>query len=570
MYRPARKYNLEKCRKELERSCANYQSRGNHFPPTPRTTPGSSSAPSLQPQHSPEQKKVRFQTSQSLNETAHVSQKVKRNPFEYNEDELRQRAQRIRADLKQELKPRSHPPPVSTSDPLDGISGHSLSNDDSNNDHNPESHAPRRHRTLHRQDLTQDDVATIRATAERIASHCTVRDKQPYPDSPRQGNLHGTKSTIGLEKAGAEGLKSAKNTQDDDGISVTEDGCIIQHGFDISPIASSPADNVHVRCDSGFDLRHATPNEMSRKEPFRPNVRNKRGARVPVCFRKQEVPHQRNVSHLSALLSGQSPSPDRPEAQGTAQEKLRRAHAPQQCSRMPIPARPSVFFSGSSSSNAVVSESEDDDEEQTVCGSEKVDSDTSSAVCADGSKDVASPGSIATLVNSNKLAETVKTSDHLPQHFAPPSPLSSSKRPAPPPQVKQNRPPHAGTPLPQRPSKHPDSNSHPQVQDPGRLPPHQRRNPQPQSLRSQQTAKILLAHQQHRRAPKPPSPRARSPCQALGLRLPLPPNYGEHNYVSALNDKIDRNGGRRPANFSWDHVAPMHGFSSCPALNVLD
>ncbi|KAH0395697.1 hypothetical protein KCU89_g10063, partial [Aureobasidium melanogenum] len=85
---PARKYNLERCRKELERSCANYQNRGNRFPPTPRTTPCTSSAPNSQPQHSPQQKKVRFQTSRSLNETAHVSQRSKRCPFQYNEDEL--------------------------------------------------------------------------------------------------------------------------------------------------------------------------------------------------------------------------------------------------------------------------------------------------------------------------------------------------------------------------------------------------------------------------------------------------------------------------------------------------
>ncbi|KAG9591644.1 hypothetical protein KCU77_g8090, partial [Aureobasidium melanogenum] len=569
---PARKYNLEKCRKELERSCANYQNRGNRFPPTPRTTPCTSSAPN-QPQHSPQQqKKVRFQTPQSLNETAHVSQRIKRCPLQYNEDELRQRTERLRADSKQKPKHRSHQPPVSPSDPLDGYTGHDFSNDDSNNDRSAGSSAPRRHPTLHRQNLTHEDIATIRETAVRIASHCAVRDEQLYPDSPRQETLRRTRSTIGLENTETGGQKSAKcgrsdARHDDNGISVTEDGCIIQRGFDISPMTSSPADTVHSRCDSACEVKRTTSSQETSKEPFRPSVRNTKGARVPVCFRKQEVSHQRNVSHLSALFSGPSSS----QTQEIVQEKLRKADVPQQHKRMPVPARSSVFFSGSSSSDAVVSESEDEDEEQTGCETTKIDSATSSTVCADGAKDMASLGSVAILVNSNKLAETVKISDRLPQHSALPSPLSSSKRPAPnPPRVEQNRLPRADAPLPQRQSKHPDSTSRPQGQDTSRPPPLQRRNLQPQFLRSHQTAKVLLTHQQHRRTSKPSSPRARSPCQALGLRLPQPPNHESHNHVSTLLDKIERNGGGRPANFSWDHVAPMHGFSSCPAFYVLD
>ena len=569
---PARKYNLEKCRKELERSCANYQNRGNCFPPTPRTTPCTSSAPNLRPQSSPQQKKLRFQAPQSLNETAHVFQRIKRCPFQYNEDEIRQRAERLRADSKQKSKHRPHQPPVSSSDPLDGYTGHDFSNDDSNNDRSAESSAPRRHPTLHRQNLTHEDIVTIRETAVRIASHCAVRDEQPYPDSPRQETLRRAHSTIGLEKTETEDPNSAKRTrsderQDDNGISVTEDGCIIQRGFDISPMTSSPADTVHLRCDSACEVKHTTPNQGPRKEPFRSSVRNTKGVRVPVCFRKQEISHQRNVSHLSALFSGMSSS----QAQGTVQGKPRNPDLPQRYKRIPTPARPSVFFSGSSSSDAVVSESEDEDEEQTSCETTKIDSATSSTVCADGTKDMAYLGSVATLVNSNKLAETVKISDRLQQHSALPSPLSSSKLPAPnPPQVEQNRVPHAGTPRPQRQSKHLDSTSRPQGQDTGRPPPLQTRNPQPQFFLSHQTANVLLAHQQHRRAPKPPSPRARSPCQALGLRLPQQPNHESHNYVSILLDKIERNGGGRPANFSWDHVAPMHGFSSCRAFYVLD
>lgn len=583
---PARRYNLEKCRKELERSCANYQNRDNRFPPTPRTTPCTNSAPNLHSQHSPQQKNGRFQTSQSLNETAHIPQRIKRCPFQYDEDELRQRSERLRAESKQRLKPLTST--AAPADPLDGYTGHNFSNDDSNNDPSTESFVPRRHPTLHRQNLTHDDIVTIRATAVRIASHCAVRDEQPYPDSPRQETLHRTRPAKRLNRTENKGHRSAEYTrldekQDDNGISVTEDGCIIQHGFDISSLASSPADTVYARCDSGCEVRYKTPNhassnQESHTEPFRPSARNREGARVPVCFRKQEIIHKRNVSDLSALLSGLNNFSGRPEAQGTLQEKLRQAHALQQCQRTPIPARPSVFFSSSTSSGAVVSESEDEDnneddeeDEKTICEGGKTDSaTTNSAVGADGSKDVASPGSVATLVNSDKLAEIVKTSDRLPQQSAPPSPLSSKRPVLNPPQVEQNRLSHAGTPLPQRASKHPNLVAHLQGQDPGKPSLPQSRNPQPQFLRSQQTCKVLLAHQQHRRAQQPPPPRARSPCQALGLRLPLPPKYGNDNHVSSLLDKTERNGGRRPANFSWDHVAPMHGFSSSRAFYVLD
>ncbi|KAK6006423.1 hypothetical protein QM012_006833 [Aureobasidium pullulans] len=575
---PARKYNLEKCRKELERSCANYESRGNRFPPTPLTTPCTSSAPKIQP-YCPQEKEVRFQTSQSLNETAHFSQRIKRCPLQYNEDEIRQRSDRLRANSKRKPKLIALQSTVTTSDPLDSYAGDSFSNDDSNNDRSTECSAPRRHSTLHRQNLTHGDIIAIRNTATRIASHCAVRDEQPYPDSPRKETLRRTRSTFGSDKIETGFQQSARcnrldERQDDNGVSVTEDGCIIQRGFDISPMTSSPADTIPVRCDSGCEVKHTPLNQQSRKEPLRPSIRNRRGARVPVRFRKQEISHQRNVSHLSALLSGLPPS----QAQSPMQEKSRQADVLQKSRRIPVSARASVFFLGSNTSDAVVSESEDDqnddnDQEQTTCEAAKIDSAMSTAVCGDGSKDVASPGSVATLVSSNKPAEIVKTSDRLPQNYAPPSPLSSSpERPPPsPPRAEQDRLRRAGTPLPQRQSKHPDSTSHPHGQGPGIPPPLQGRKPRPQFLRSQQTAKVLLAHQQHRRARQPPPPpRARSPCQALDLRLPLQPHHESHNHVPALLDKTERAGGRRSANFSWDHVAPMYGFSSCRAFNVLD
>ncbi|CAD0113444.1 unnamed protein product [Aureobasidium uvarum] len=578
---PARKYNLEKCRKELEKSCSDYQKRGNCFPPPPRTTPCTSSAPTQQ-QPSPKQKKVRFQTYQSLNETAHIPHKVKRCPFQYNEKELRERAQQLKADSKHASKLRLHQHPVSTADPLDGYTGHDFSNDCSKDNSSTEDFAPRRHPTLHRQNLTQDEFIAIRDTAARIASHCAVRDKQPYPDSPPQEALHRIRSAVWSERAKDDGQNSTAppppgEAQDDNGISVTEDGCIIQRGFDISSMTSSPGGAVHIRCDSGCEVRCKTPNHVSpeqetRKEPLKSSVRNGRGARVPVCFRKQEISHQRKVSHLSALFSAHGFSNGQKEDQKPALENTHQAHMPQQRHRMPVPARPLVF-SGSGSSGAVVSDSEDDsEEEQERSEAKKVDSATGSPTCADGAKDTAGHGSVATLVVSYKPAETVKTSNRLPQPSAPPSP-PLSKLPVPSfPRVKQGQHLHAGTALPQRLSKHHDLASRSDEQAAQELPPSQQRNPQPRFLRSQQTAKVLLAHQQQRRARQAPLPHPQSPCQTLGLYLPTPPkSFSESgNYVSALLDKIERNGGRRPENFSWDHVAPMHGFSSCRAFYVLD
>ncbi|KAH0337203.1 hypothetical protein KCU81_g8232, partial [Aureobasidium melanogenum] len=526
---PARRYNLEKCRKELERSCNNYQNRGNCFPPTPRTTP--SSAPNSQPQHSPQHKNVRFQTPQSLNETAHIPQRIKRCPFQYNEDELRHRAERIRADLRPKLEPRAHQPHVLSSDPLDVHTGQDFSNDDSNNNRNNNSFAPRRHPTLHRQNLTYDDIIAIRDTAVRIANDCAVRDEQPYPESPRQETLRSTRSTTGLEKTETQDADptGSDEGQDDNGISITEDGCIIQHGFDISSITFSPTDTAHPRCDSACDVKHTTPKQEPRKEPFRASVRNTKGARVPVCFRKQEILHQRNVSHLTALFSGPSSS----QSQGTVQEKLRKPDEQQQHKRMPVPARPSVFFSGSSSSGAVVSDSEDEGEGQMSRETTKIDSATSSTVCADGTKDMASLGSVATLVNLNKLAETPRV-------------LFKSGRID---FLMLVHTSHSG-------------------------------NQSILTLLLILEGKILAdlhlfraANRNHNFFALIRRPKffwTTGNIVALGLRLPPQPYHENHNYVSTLLDKIEKNGGGRPANFSWDHVAPMHGFSSCHAFYVLD
>jgi hypothetical protein len=569
---PARRYNLEKCRKKLEKSCSDYQSRGNRLPPTPRSTPCTNSATAQQQQHrsAKQEKKVRFEAGQSLYETAHVPHKVKRCPFQYNEKEIRQRANHIRTQSKQASRLRLNQPPVSAPDPLASHTGHDSSNDEQNDNSNTKGFAPRRHPTLHRQDLTQDEFVAIRDTAARIAEHCAVRDERPYPDPSAQETLHRIRSSIWLKKTKNGFEKDPESAppdekQDDNGISITDDNCIIQRGFDISPMTSSPVDTVHSRCDSGFD---SSQSQTPCQEPHRLHARNRRGARVPVCFRKQEIVHQQKVSHLTALFPGRSTSTGQPDNRRTTRNNVHHAH-------MQVLTRPLVFFSGSSSSGAVVSDSEDDsDEEHEESHDGKTDSVPSSAEYADGAKDMTSigHGSVDTPVVMDKPAETIKTSNRLPQRSAPPSPLSSKLPVLSPPQVEQVPPLHAGTPLPQRLSKHPDLPSTVGRQASSRFPPAQQGNIRPQFLRSQQTARVFLAHQQYRRAQKPLPPRARSPCQELAVRFSPPPKYGResNNYTSALLDKIEKNGGKRLANFSWDHVAPMHGFSSCSAFYVLD
>ncbi|KAI4836033.1 hypothetical protein E4T44_08498 [Aureobasidium sp. EXF-8845] len=571
---PARTYNLQRCRKELEKSCSDYQNRGNRFPPTPRSTPCTNNATAQQQQQQSSVKqetKARFRHGHTLNETAHGSHKVKRRTFQYNEKEIRERAHQIRI----QSRPRLTQPPVSTPDVCHSRTGHDSPSDDHNDDPNSKGFVPRRHPTLHRQNLTHEELVAIRDTAVRIADSCAVRDEKPHPDLSAQETLHRIRSAVWLEKTkrdcneGAES-PSPDQEEDDNGISVTNDGCIIQRGFDISPMASSPVDTVYSRCDSGIGVSARTPDRVSApqvscQETYRSRARNRKGARVPVCFRKQDIVHQQKVSHLSALFPGRDPSTVQTEDPKTTRNNIHQA-------QLPVLTRPLVFFSGSSSSGAVVSDSEDDsDEEQEEHSAANTEGVTIPTVCADGAKDMTSigHGSIDTPVVMDKPAEIVKTSNRLPQRSVPPSPLPS-KLPVPsPPRVEQVPPLHAGTPLPSQLSKHPNLTPGPRGQPPGRFPPPQQRHPRPQFVRSQQTTRVFLVHQQYRRAPKPLPPRAESPCQELGVRFIATP-YESDNHVSALLGKTEKKGGRRPANFSWDHVAPMYGFSSCNAFYVLD
>jgi hypothetical protein len=567
---PARTYNLQRCRKELEKSCSDYQNRGNRLPPTPRSTPCTNNATAQEQQSSAKQeKKARFQNGHTLNETAHVSHKVKRRTFQYNEKEIRERAHQIRI----QSRPRLTQPPVSTPDAYHSQTGHDSSSEDHNDDPNSKGFVPRRHPTLLRQNLTHEEFVAIRDTAARIADSCAVRDEEPHPDLSAQETLHRIRSAVWLEMTKRDCNEAAEpafpdQEQDDNGISVTNDGCIIQRGFDISPVTSSPVDTVYSRCDSGIGvsartLDRVTPPQVPCQEPHRSRARNRKGPRVPVCFRKQDIVHQQKVSHLSALFPGRDPSTGQTEDQKTARNNVHQA-------QLPILTRRLVFFSGSSSSGAVVSDS-DSDEEQEEHDDVKTDGLTSSTVCTDRAKDMTSigHGSVSSPVVMNNPAETVKTSDRLLQRSVPPSPLPS-KPPVPsPPRVDQVPPLHAGTPLPPQLSKHPDLPSELRGQASGIFPPRQQRHPRPQFVRSQQTTKVFLTHQQYRRAPKPLPPHSESPRQELGVRFPSTP-YESDNHVTALLHKTEKKGGRRPANFSWDHVAPMYGFSSCSALYVLD
>jgi hypothetical protein len=569
---PARTYNLQRCRKELEKSCSDYQNRGNRFPPTPRSTPCKNNATTQQRQSSAKQeKKARFQNAHALNETAHVSQTVKRRTFQYNEKEIRERAHQIRI----QSRPRLTQPPVSTPDASHSRTGHYSSNDNHNDDPNTKGFVPHRHPTLHRQNLTLEESIAIRDTATRIADSCAVRDEKSYPDLSAQETLHRIRSSVWSEKVNNDRNKGAEpapsnQEQDENGVTVTDDGCIIQRGFDISPMTSSPVDTVYSRCDSGIGISVKTSDHVSRPQPprggfHRSRARNGRGARVPVCFRKQDIVQHPTVSHLSALFPSRGPSTGQTENKRAARDHVNQA-------QLPVLTRPLVFFSGSSSSGAVISDSEDDsDEEEEGHSDGKTDGVTSPSICADGAKEMTSigHGSVHTPAVINKPAETFKTSDRLPQRSVPSSPLPS-KLPVPsPPRVEQVPPLHAGTPLPLQLSKHPSLPSELRGQASGRFPPSQQRHPRPQFVRSQQTTRVLLAHQQYRRAPKPPPPRAQSPCQELHVRSPSTA-YESDNHVSALLGKTEKKGAKRPANFSWDHVAPMYGFSSCNAFYVLD
>jgi hypothetical protein len=138
---------------------------------------------------------------------------------------------------------------VSTSGPLNGRAGHDSSSDNQKDGSNTTGFVPHRHPTLHRQNLTQEELIAIRDTAARIADHCAVRDDKSCLDSSAQETLQRIRSSVWSEKVkndrneGAEPAPS-KQEQDDNGVSVTDDGCIIQRGFDISPMTSSPVDTI--------------------------------------------------------------------------------------------------------------------------------------------------------------------------------------------------------------------------------------------------------------------------------------------------------------------------------------
>ncbi|KAI5203630.1 hypothetical protein E4T39_04017 [Aureobasidium subglaciale] len=573
------------------------------------TTPCTSNPPAQQQQPSPKQnRKAHFQVYASLQETAHVVHRDKRPSFQYTEGEIRYRAERMRASLRQASLCASSEPSGPTPDPFDGRNGQDFSNNSPVDNEDAEKgradsvpdlarHGPP---TAYREDLTRDELIAIRESAIRIAGHCAVRDKAPLPNTPPQEVLHRIRSDVWLARIAVEQSRGTKPSSpegksDDNGISITAEGCITQRGFDMPPPTSSPTTKDYTRYDSACEVNCQSAGEDTRGEPIRSRVRNGKGVRIPVCFRKQEIAIPRRASIISSLLSA------RTSANREVETEAAQDHESQQRYRRQAPPRIVVFSVGSNSSGAIASDSEDDDDADGNGGTgedevaiEKIDSAISSPARPDGDKDVQSGGDgiVAPLVTLSQSAETLETIDLPPlppQSSALLSPLSSTLQALSTLHVKQAPFLHVGTPLPQRLSQHHRlalQSLHQHATDPTVTPstrptlPLPQRNPLPlpqqklpaQTPRSQQTAKLHPSHQQFQCPQQPPPPRTRIPCQNLGLRAPAPfcGFSAKDSHVSALLVKVERNGGRRPLNFTWNHVAPVNEISCCGQFYILD
>ncbi|KAI5204027.1 hypothetical protein E4T38_04808 [Aureobasidium subglaciale] len=469
----ARKHNLEKCRKELERSCSNYQNRSSQYPAAQHTTSCTSSVPPQQQLPPKQKKKVPSQVYASLHETAHIVHRVKRPTFQYTEGDIRYRADRMRANLRQTAICASSEPSGTDPDPFDGRDGQDFSNNSPIDGQDAAKGraasapilAPRGPPTAYRQDLTHDELMAIRESAIRIAGHCAMRDMAPLPNTPPQEVLHRIRSDVWLariafEQSGADKPSSPEDKQDDNGISITTEGCILQRGFDISPPNSSPTTKEYTRDNSACEVQCQSTNENTRCEPIRPRVRNNKGVRIPVCFRKQEIVKARKDSIISSLLSTRASVNREAEtefAQGRgSQQRYRRQQFP----------RVLVFSVGSDSSGAIASDSEDDDDADSDYGtgeeevaSEKIDSAISSPAHPGGGKDVqpGGDGIVAPLVTLCQSAETLEIIDPplLPQSSAPLSALSSTLQASSTLRAKQAPSLHVGTPLRKQLSKPP-------------------------------------------------------------------------------------------------------------------
>jgi hypothetical protein len=374
--------------------------------------------------------------------------------------------------------------------------------------------------------------------------------------------------------------------QDDNGTRVTEDGCIMQCGLDISPPSNPSTGHAHVRSDSGCETHCKTPGhtpeeDKTRMEPIRSDVRSGKRARIPVCFRKREVATRRTLSNLSAQLS----------TKHLAARSQHQVSALHQRHGMSVPARPVVFFVDSGSSSAIASDSEEDDDSD--CDSDlDVDKDSIGSTTASGASsgygvgETGGDGNATMATRLTELTKPVKTGSRLPQRSAPPSPppsklpvldsrrakpdqqppattplhKPSSKSPEPTPQQRQQlRQPFVDTPRPTQTNKPPT--------------PMQQQTAQPQVPRPQQMARTCDVHGQENTCGQPPPPGIQSSRQAVGPRAAAAsPNtlLSEGKYVSVLLAKTDENKGTRPPNFKWDHMAPMHGISSCTPFHILD
>lgn len=519
----------------------------------------------------------------------------------YCERDIRHRTRNLEVETRSASKPQLYRSPSSSYDPFDGYTAKDFANDFCVDDDNDEralvaylpSHKPHtQRRPAPRRPHTSVDERIIKRTVARIMRHCRVRDEVPYMNSPRQEVLHRIRTEVWTARARAMDPSSADSSlpndaDNDNGVRITEDGCIIQQGFDISPLKSTHEINVHIRCDSGCETWCMKPNHVSAYTPspeelIRSAVRNTKGARIPIYFRKREITTQRSPSSLTALLSGTALNNNSANGPQRLQKNQYQTFVSQQRSRMPVPARPVVFFTGySGSSNAIASDSDDGDDELSEDDKDSVDTATSSSF-EDGAGGDGIDGNIAAVVPETNHAEHVKRNKPQPQPSAQSSPPTSNSPAAKCPGIEQHHSAHAGTPLLQQPSQClKPAQRQPYVGTPRPRQPQLRperpqlRDLRSQFVRSQQATKVAEAQQQRSTGPAPhaqPPLHSQPPRQAPDARFPPPPDpsIGKGNFVSVLLEKIEWKKGARPLNFQWNHVAPMHGFSVCRPFFVLD
>lgn len=449
----------------------------------------------------------------------------------------------------------------------------------------------------------------IKKTANRIASCCKVRDKEPYLDSPPQEALHRLRtemwkawSKAHIGAACDDESPSSDTISDnsaDNGVRIATDGCIVQSGFDLSPSKSSCVNYTHKRVDLGIQTNHETPGKPlespQREVPVKSTVRNSKGQRIPLAFRKRELPALRKTSALTDLHVKSVSTRKSETLQQSAQKNQYHTFVSQQRNRTPVPAKPVVFFTGSPASDAIASDSDDgsEDEAEDTNSSDwsSVTGSTAALSSEDDAEDGDSDGSVVTVTTMNESAKLSKATVSL--EPIPKIPSRQSPQALVTERETGQTPSHVGEPRPQQPSKSCRQIHQKQIQ--GDIPHLERVSNVPGSLSRQETAghaegkrfeapsENPLCNLEQKRSikwgqsvlskvPHPRLERKNKSCPTLSPQTPTFPNRSHRKTysVSALLAKNEENGGVRPPNFSWDHVAPMHGFSISKPFFVLD